>query len=92
MTTEPETTQVDKEDLRTKRLKEFESNISQHLQRCLTEASEVKAKANSAKTATKKRFYEKRFNKITKEAKQAIVALQQIKAVAGMTDDADGNT
>lgn len=93
----PETTSFtdvlsNKDQVRQKRLEEFESNISQQLQQCLTAAASAKNSANSAKTNTKRRFYNKKFAKITAEAKQAIVALQQIKALTEKVDDVATST
>ena len=73
---------ADKDQIRKQRVDELERTVSSQLQDLLSQAAAAKSQSTKAKTATKRAFYQKKFDKITREAKHAIVALQQIQAIA----------
>lgn len=53
--------------------------IHSELQALITQAAEIRMSITSAKTKTKKKYYERKFAKISTEVRQMVAALEQLK-------------
>jgi hypothetical protein len=81
-----------KKDLKTKRLVEFQKAVEAELQPLLIEANNVNKLIVGAKTKTKKDFYNKKFVKITDQAKTYVATIQQIEALISPEGTDHANT
>ncbi len=78
--------------VKVQRLLEIKQAIQADIQPILAEASAIQKQISASKTATKKKFYEKKFNKIKQQTLQYVSTLQQIDALLnseGTTNDND---
>lgn len=72
------------------RLSQWRGAIEQELQGLIKQASEVRTSISSAKTTTKKQYYEKKFAKISVQVRQMVTALQRMQSTGGDTTDEQG--
>lgn len=64
------------------RTAQWENMINSELQSLITRAATIREEISSAKTQTKKRYFEKKFAKVSTEVRQMIVALQRVQSTA----------
>lgn len=70
------------------RLSQWRGATEQELQELIKQASKVRIAITTAKTVTKKQYYEKKFAKISVQVRQMVAALQRMQS----TEDTTGGT
>lgn len=64
---------------------QWKAAVEAELQDLITEASIIRKEISTAKTNTKKKYFEKKFKKVNQEVRQMVAALHRIQQVAAAT-------
>ena len=65
--------------LSAERILEWQQTVEQELQELVTTAAQLRQTITSAKTATKKQYFEKKFKKVQHDVMSMLVTLQRLK-------------
>lgn len=74
--------ELSKEELKQERIAGIKQDIETKLQQYISAAATVRQKSSSAKTAYKRQYYEKKFQKIHVAVRHYVSMLQQIQQIA----------
>lgn len=72
---------TEKEQAVDSRLSQWKTAVQAELQDLISQAAELRKEISQAKTATKRKYYEKKFEKIKPRVMQMVAALQKLEAV-----------
>jgi seryl-tRNA synthetase len=70
----------DTQQLLTDRTALWRGAVEQELQSLIATASQIRKEVSTAKTATKKKYFSKKFKSITTQVMQMLTALERVKA------------
>jgi hypothetical protein len=71
------------QEARDERRSVWKGAIEQELQSLITQAAGIRQRISTAKTATKRTYYQKKFNKISPQVMQMVAALERLNADNG---------
>lgn len=70
------------------RIGQWRGAIEQELQELITRAAKLREQSNTAKTTTKRVYYQRKFKKITTDVMQMVTAMQRIDAHKAALEEA----
>jgi hypothetical protein len=62
------------------RISQWRGAVEQEMQALITQAAQIRQQSNTAKTSTKRIYFNKKFKKISAEVMQMVAAMQRIDA------------
>lgn len=68
----------EKEQAVDNRLTQWKEAVQSELQHLITEAADIRKQISTAKTATKRQYFEKKFAKVKPQVMQMVAALQKL--------------
>jgi hypothetical protein len=77
------------------RVGQWTSMMEQDLQQLVSHAAEIQQKINSAKTATKRKYYEQKFKKTRNDVMSSLATLQRLREMSSKNNnkgDIDAST
>lgn len=69
-----------------KRSDQWTAAINAELQSLITEAASIRQNISTAKTQTKRNYYQKKFNKVSVQVRQMVAALQRVQSTTSTTN------